>query len=196
MSSIKRRILGSVYPGLHETAFKNRLYRVRKTSNRALQRRRRSFPLLIKRAKPEAGGPAIPTLPIGNGKRDRHRRGATPPHPLLATGRQRGRQLPSRQRATPQWRWQIGRHGQNPRPRAESRWRSVRPARGGQRPRYRPRCGGDAGCESRSKVAALQAVARAAECARDEAAQRLAAILRELRPRDRPAFAERPYPSF
>jgi chromosome segregation ATPase len=33
--------------------------------------------------------------------------------------------------------------------------------------------------ESRSKVAELQAVAQAAECARDEAAQRLAAILRE-----------------
>src|SRR5246127_5991108 len=32
--------------------------------------------------------------------------------------------------------------------------------------------------ESRSKVAELQAVAQAAECARDEAAQRLAGILR------------------
>ena len=50
--------------------------------------------------------------------------------------------------------------------------------------------------ESQSKVAALQAVARAAVRTRDEAAQRLAAILRESRPRDRPAFAERPYPSF
>ncbi len=73
-------------PTLHDVVLKNRQYRLRKISRRLLQRRERSCPLLIIHPKPAAGGPVIPTPPIVNGRRDRHRRGAIRPHPRRATG--------------------------------------------------------------------------------------------------------------
>ncbi len=62
-----------------ENATRNRTYR--HTSARATGSCR------ITCAKCVAGDAAIPAPPIVNGKRDRHRPGATPPHPRRATGR-------------------------------------------------------------------------------------------------------------
>src|SRR5271165_2091228 len=97
---------------LHKVVLKNRQYRLKKISRHLLQRRERSCPLLIIHPKPAAAAAAVPAPPIGNGKRDRHRRGATRPHPRRATERGRGRRSPSRRRAIPLSRRRIGRHGQ------------------------------------------------------------------------------------
>jgi hypothetical protein len=73
-------------PTLHKVVLKNRQYRLRKISRRLLQRRERSCPLSIIHPKPAAGAAVIPTPPIGNGRRDRHKPDATRPRSASRTG--------------------------------------------------------------------------------------------------------------
>jgi len=84
-------------PTLHKVVLKNRQYRLRKISRPLLQRRERSCPLSIIHPKPAAGAAVIPTPPIGNGRRDRHKPDATRPRPRRATG-QRNLSVPRQRR--------------------------------------------------------------------------------------------------